>query len=64
MGSHIFVPHRRIFLGYVDVYPPFFRRKFQRIGKQVQKDLVQPHIIAIDAFRQDILDENIKMLFS
>ena len=38
------------------------RRKFNRIGQEIQQYLIQPNTVTAHIFRRNIIDENIKFL--
>ena len=62
MAPHIIFSHRRLLLRQKDLDHTALRRKFQRVGQQVDQHLVQTHTVTVHLLGDDVLYEDIKML--
>ena len=62
MNTDIFIPFRGLFLIECHLYGTVLRRKLNRIGQEVQQNLIQAYTIAIDILSRNVMNEHIKML--
>ncbi len=62
MAAHICLSRRGILLRQIDIDSSVFRRKFNRVGEQINQNLIQPDTVTVHVLRLDLLNKNIKML--
>ena len=62
MGADEIVSLGRGLLIQGDVDAALHRRKFHSVGQQVQNHLVQTHTVTADVLRQNVVDEDVKLL--
>ena len=63
MGAHMPISQRGTLLIQAHGDGTAQGRELERVGKQIQQNLIQPHVVGIDSFRQNIANTDIETQF-